>query len=135
MNRNQILHLLRVGLPWIGWVVAGLLGIYHGTRRMLSTWDWYCYRFRDYDVFEVIDTPKVSTPLVRTSLGRTIAVDSAYPGLLGTISLYHSVEEIKQKLGRSEKSVQRSLRRLKKNKQAVDSLYGWCSRDKAPNTN
>lgn len=76
------------------------------------------YRFRDYAVYEVIDTPK---PRVNHDTPVTV-----------TLAAYF-VKEIAEKLKRTPKSTLSSLKRLKRNGKAIETFSGgWYSIDSAP---
>lgn len=96
--------------------------IYYGPKKVLETWDWYLHRFRDSAVFEVLDQRIPSThPINAISSGKCF-----FPC---------SVKEIAAKLSRTEESVLKSLRRLKKGQwgdQVIEMENGWYSKDNAP---
>lgn len=73
------------------------------------------YRFRDFAVYAVIDTP-------RLLLGSEQSIPAPY-----------SANQIARGLGRAEKSVRRSLLRLMRTGKAVQTLGGaWYSKESAP---
>jgi hypothetical protein len=102
---------------WIGALLAIAAALYYGPRKMLETWDWYVYRFIDSAVFEMIDEPRVNS---------TVYHGREYVNVPAFLKAY-SVREIAKALNRTEKSVVRSLKRLKKSKKAAVSKYGWLS--------
>jgi len=105
-----------------GGVAVISVAIYYGPKKVLETWDWYVYRFRDSAVFEVIDQAKVYEHVIQ---GRR------YANVTGE-NLAYTVPEISRQLYRKEKSVVNSLRRLKRAKKAVETRDGWYSTDTAP---
>ena len=107
---------------WAGASLALLAALYYGPRKMLETWDWYVYRFRDSAIFEIIDQPKVYE---QTHGGRK------YTNITGG-NLAYSAQEIGHELNRTEASVLKSLRRLKRDKKAVEKNGGWYSAETAP---
>src|ERR1022692_2990925 len=72
---------------WIGGAITIAAALYYGPRKMLETWDWYMFRFRDREVLEILED--------RRRLGDLKAVDIA------------------SRLGRTQASVLRSLNRLR----------------------
>jgi hypothetical protein len=104
---------------WIGALIAILAALYYGPRKMLETWDWYVYRFRDYDVYEIIDQKRDK---------ETVVGGKVYTNVPPVPAPY-SVQEIATKLRRTESSVTRSLKRLKHSKKAAQRGDGWFSAD------
>jgi len=43
---------------WVGATAAILAALYYGPRKMLSTWEWYVCRFRDWKYGEFRPTRK-----------------------------------------------------------------------------
>jgi hypothetical protein len=118
-------HILSVVWDFIraaGGMAVISASIYYGPKKVLETWDWYLHRFRDSAVFDVLDQRIPSTgPINAISVGKC-----CYP---------ISAKEIAHKLSRTEPSVLKSLRRLKKGKwgdQVIESEFGWFSKDNAP---
>jgi DNA-binding MarR family transcriptional regulator len=84
-----------VGLT--GGAVAIVAAIYYGPRKMLETWDWYLFRFRDRQVLAVLENHK--------------------KGLFGA-------PDIAMRLGRRQASVVRSLDRLRASKRVMKTDHG-----------
>ena len=101
-------------IGWGGLIVGGIYGLVQGFAALLRAIDELFYRFRDYAVYEVIDTPKPR------------------PGATAIFLASYSVEEIAAKLGRTSASTISSLKRLKRNGKAIETLSGgWYSNDAA----
>jgi hypothetical protein len=96
-------------------ILAVLGAIYYGPRKMLETWDWYWDRFRDNDVFFIIERRKIIPGSPYARLG-----PSARP-----TELPYLPKEIAEFLGRKESSVQRSIKRLKRRGKIEPYQYGW----------
>jgi hypothetical protein len=58
-------HILR---GWGGLIVGAVYTIARGFKELLAITDELLYRHRDYAVFEIIDTPRVSPPMIRTRI-------------------------------------------------------------------
>ena len=85
---------------WQGLAVAivGILGvIYYGPRKMLETWDWYLHRFLDEPVLRILREEAMLLPEFR---------DSPVQGL--------SVRQLSAKLKRSDRSIGKSIERLRR---------------------
>jgi hypothetical protein len=96
-----------------------VLGLFASVPHLITAWDVLWHRLRDLAVFDVLD--------------RKVPGDTGYGG-----KEYYplSVQDISRKLERSEKSVFKSLKRLKKGKMGdlvVESLSGWYSKANSPN--
>ncbi|MFI5102982.1 MAG: hypothetical protein ACHP9V_06395 [Terriglobales bacterium] len=116
MIGRAFLTLVHFLVGWGGLILGGIYGFVQGFSALLRAMDELFYRFRDYAVYEVIDTPKP-----RSNADHAIVLSPYY------------VNEIAAKLGRSIKSVQSSLKRLKRNGKAIETLIGgWYSREIAP---
>lgn len=111
---------------WGGLILGGIYALIRGFDELLKITDGLVFRFRDYPVFEVIDTPLPRNPRPRFARPNIVDID---PALLIT---GYSVKEISATVGRKPKSVLASLKRLKKMGKAVEIFGGWCSRDTAP---
>lgn len=90
-----------------------IVGLIIAVPQLINTWDVLCHRFGDSSVFEVLD--------------RKVPGDTGYGG-----KVYYplSSKEVADKLGRSEGSVLRSLRRLEKGKmgdRVIQADNGWYS--------
>ena len=73
-------------VAWVGGAITIAATIYYGPRKMLETWDWYMFRFRDRKVLETLEERR------RMSMKPV---------------------DIANRLDRSQSSVLRSLNRLK----------------------
>jgi hypothetical protein len=96
-------------------VVAVAAALYYGPQKMLETWDKYCDRFHDYKVFDIVK---------RSDVKHFVSRGSHY-----VMTWPPSASEIAQKIGRSEKSVCRSLRRLERTGKVVERSDGWHVKD------
>jgi len=83
---------------WIGGAITVVAAIYYGPRKIMETWDWYMFRFRDREVLEVLED--------RRRMGVFKPVDIA------------------NRLGRKQPSVLRSLNRLKVAKKVAKTEQG-----------
>jgi hypothetical protein len=114
----RFLQALRALLQtWQGVVltILAILGaIYYGPRKMLETYDWYLDRFRDNDVFFLIQRRKM------VSMG---AVANFAPPSLK--ELPYTVKEIADHLARKESSIERSVNRLTKRGKLEPFQDGW----------
>jgi len=112
MRVLKILWSLIVG--WGGLAAAGIATLYYGPRKLMETWDWYMFRFRDRAVLDVIDEKRWTPGGVNP--------DFAYiPSRL----VPWRMVEIAHRLRRSEQSVGRSLRRLKESRKIQSVGNGW----------
>jgi|ERR1035441_1042097 hypothetical protein len=97
--RWQAIWALRYNiLTWVGGILTVAAALYYGPRKMLETWDWYMFRFRDRTVLDVLES--------RRRIGDLKAVDVAF------------------RLGRSQSSVLRSLNRLQIAKRVAKTDHG-----------
>lgn len=89
------------------WKIAAaipvLLAIYYGPKKMMDTWHWYTFTFRDKPIFI-----ELSKRNYRRHYGRGF-----------------KISELASVTGRSEVSVQRALARLQKRLLAVSTDNGW----------
>jgi hypothetical protein len=92
-------------------ILAVIGAIYYGPRKMLETWDWYLDRLWDHRVFEVVEQKRIF-PATRF---RTTA----------PVELPYSVQDIAASLKRSESSVQKSLKRLRRRGKVEEFQDGW----------
>jgi hypothetical protein len=92
---------------WGGLLVAVAAAIYYGPRKMLETWSWYMYRFRDRAVHDVIDESRWANKITSTRIG----VENVLTGQ--PYRLPWRADEIADQLGRKRGSVVGSLKRLK----------------------
>lgn len=108
-------------LGWGGVAIGLAAAAYYGPRKMLETWDWYMYRFRDKAVLAVIDERRI---IKASDLG---------PAWLNSQpkEVPYTPEEIGQRLARSVTSISRSLERLRANKKATKMKTGWYSAELA----
>lgn len=113
-------HLL---LGWGGLILGSIYGAIRGFEELLKATDALLYRFRDYEVFEVIDQP-----LMLPSLGRLGRIETSHR----LTQFGYSPASIAEKLNRGESSVLKSLRRLKRCDKAVETMWGWYSNRTAP---
>jgi DNA-binding transcriptional ArsR family regulator len=118
----RFLHALRELLQtWQGVVLSilAVLGaIYYGPRKILETWDWYWDRFRDSEVFFVIERRKIMTQ-ARSNYPITRVIPPA------PIEFPYTVHEIAEYLGRKESSVRSSLKRLRRRGKVEPYQDGW----------
>lgn len=128
---NVVLAIVKFLVGWGGLVIGGVYTVVRGFGELVKAVDELYFRFRDYSVFEVIDTPRAREPhlMIRTAIGTVIEVReaSAPPPLKP-----YSVVEIASRTGRKEKSVVASLKRLKRLGKAIQSPSGWYSINTAP---
>jgi DNA-binding transcriptional ArsR family regulator len=92
-------------------VIAAIPAIYHAPKKALETWDWYLNRFRDrvvLDVLREVRIPKKLAPFNPTGPGQIspTIVSIAKEGSYG-------VGDLADILNRSQRSIGKSLRRLK----------------------
>lgn len=92
--------------------VTVIATIFYAPRRVLETWDWYWDRFRDGDVFYLIERQK------------SVAAASVFRDEL-PISNALSVKELADFLGRSESSVRKSVTRLRRREKVEPFQDGW----------
>ena len=92
--------------------VAALATIYYGPRKMLETYDWYMYRFRDHKVRRFLRSSVIPSRL--TALGEEGA--KAVPKL---------PREIGEAIGMPEKRVLGSLKRLERTHQVISDGEKW----------
>jgi hypothetical protein len=98
---------------WQGTALTGIaiLGtFYYGPRKMLETWDWYWDRYRDNEVLFIISRRKT----IPRPGGGFPYLGKHPPPPPQTMELPFHRKEIADYLGRSEKSVRKSLKRLKR---------------------
>jgi hypothetical protein len=98
----------------LGLTVSGVLaGAYYGPRKIVETWDWYLDRFVDDKVLDVIREQALVRPQDRplTALGTPMPLDG------------FSVGELATKLDRSQQSIGKSIKRLRKSGK-VEFFYG-----------
>jgi hypothetical protein len=101
-------------------VLAILSALYYGPRKLLETWDWYCDRYRDSEVFIVIAHPKIlDAPAVRSNF------PNVKIGLSKRTEFAYTVPEIAGFLGRKEGSVEASLKRLRRRGKIEPYQDGW----------
>lgn len=113
---HKVLHLLWEYRVWT--FLVSVIGLFALVPQLITAWDALWHRLRDSAVFDVLD--------------RKVPGDTGYGG-----KEYYplSVIDISRKLERKEKSVLKSLKRLKKGKMGdvvVESLSGWYSKANAP---
>lgn len=84
---------------------------------MLETWDWYWSRFRDNDVLQIIERRRI----VPKPGGWVVINREPHP----TIELPYSANEIASILKRKEKSVNRSMKRLRRSGKVEPFENGW----------
>jgi len=104
-----------------GAIAAGIPSAYY-VQAMLETWDWYVNRFRDEAVLDELRTRKFTQgrPPIPV-LGKTL------PAILPH-EIPYSVQEISGLLRRSEKSVEKSLIRLRRRGRVESHPMGWTFR-------
>ena len=106
--------------PWVWKGTISTLGIsaaiYYGLRRVLETWRWYCFEIRDRTVLQLIERRKMVPDGSWTVFNR-----EPHP----TKELPYSVSEIANALKRKEKSVNRSLKRLRTDGKVELFEDGW----------
>lgn len=97
-----------------------LVALATATPQLITAWDVLCYRFRDYAVLECLEAQQTEST-----------------GYGGRIYFPRSAKDIADELGRSEKSVLCSLKRMKKGRMGehlVQADNGWYStRNARPN--
>jgi hypothetical protein len=94
---------------------AALAAVYYGPKKMLETWDWYWDRFRDNEVFLVVERRLIShPPRSNYVVPRMAPMEFAY-----------TVKEIAERLGRKESSVLASLKRLRRRGKIEQYHEGW----------
>ena len=108
---------------WQGYVpatIAVAAALYYGPRKMLETWDWYMDRFHDFRVAEILTRPRKDYRFVRRGINQSATVlrDSPF-----------TVAEIAKQIGRDEKSVRSSLRRLERRGKVKQYSTGWAGWD------
>jgi hypothetical protein len=104
---------------WWGWTVgitSVLVALYQGPRLMFDTWGRYCEIFRDNKVRYVLEQRKIIPASGVMLNGRHAIPEKELP---------YSVKEIADSLKRTESSVQRSLRRLRRNGKVTPYQDGW----------
>jgi len=100
--------------------IAVLAAIYYGPRRMLETWDWYCERWWDNEVYFVISRRKIIPPA-----GGAVQSNRNWPPVVRPTELAYTTKEIADYLGRKESSVVRSLKRLRRRGKIEPYQDGW----------
>lgn len=117
---------------WGGLLLGGLYTAVLGFKELVKAVDELIFRFWDYRVFEVLDTPRAraaDTQMIRTSIGRIVNTSGEY---VPTFLKPYSVAELAVRTGRKENSVVASLKRLKRLGKAISSPSGWYSASNAP---
>ncbi len=108
---------------WKGLVPAGLAvaaTLYYGPQKVLEAWDWYCDRFRDNEVFFLIIRRKfVPVPRLLPRLGGVEFEQVEIP---------YQIKEMADYLHRTEKSISRSLQRLRRRGKIEPHKDGWRAR-------
>lgn len=103
---------------WWGWVVgivSVLLAIFHGPNLVFKAWDDYCERFRDGEVLFIFHQRKIGG-----------AVRSNFPQLnTPSAEMPYTIPELAAMLGRKEKSIVSSIRRLFRNGKIEPYQDGW----------
>ena len=99
--------------PWAASAVAVLLAIYYGPKQVLETYDWYVDRFRDRAVLDLLEHA-ITIPHV-----------DMFQQKIQVRTIPFAPSTIAKRLGRSEASVLRSLRRLERHRKAMPSMGGW----------
>jgi hypothetical protein len=118
MKWHDLWPYARTGWGWTVAVVSILLGLYHGPRLMLETWDWYWDRFRDNEVFLLVSHRKmIPRP------GGYVHSNFAPPPPM--VELPFFPKEIADYLKRKQSSVQRSLNRLRRRGKIEQYQDGW----------
>lgn len=98
----------------IGGVIVGTTAIYYGPRKALETWDWYARRFKEkYDakVHHFLHERWRQAKLQRP--GRNVTLPPA------------PIAGIAESIGRKEKKVYLSLRRLEGAGKVQEVANGW----------
>ncbi len=126
MIERAALFLWHLLIGWGGLILGSVYGAIRGFEELLKSTDSLLYRFRDYEVFEIIDRP-----LTLPSLGRLAEIDSTETGRKPT-QVGHFPTRIGEELSRTESSVLKSLKRLKRSDKAVETQWGWYSTKTAP---
>jgi hypothetical protein len=112
----RFLHALRELLQtWQGAALSilAILGtIYYGPRKMLETYDWYMDRFWDYKVRDFLRSQVI--PHRITSYGE-----------LAPKAIPQSISEITAAVGRPEKRILGSLKRLRRRHQVTPDGEKW----------
>lgn len=89
--------LYEAGKSFAATCIAVLAAIYYGPRKMLETWDWYLNRFFDEPVLDVLRENSLLAKELRVR-----PVEG------------YSIGELAELLNRSQQSIGKSLRRLKR---------------------
>jgi hypothetical protein len=113
-------------LGWGGLIAGGLYALIRGAPESIKAMDDLFFRFYDYSVFEVIDTPKFwDEPDYDPNTGTISSVSQA--------PAPYTVGDIAAKLNRKPTRILGSLKRLKRMGRALETQRGcWFSKDKAP---
>jgi hypothetical protein len=113
---------------WGGLTLGTIYTIVLGFKRLIKAVDEIYFRFWDFPVFKLINTPRAraSKQLIRTEIGVSSA--NTPPTLVA-----YNPKEIAARLGRSEKSVLATLNRLERTGKAEEVWPdGWFSKETAP---
>lgn len=103
---------------WTAAVIAVLLAIYYGPKKLLETWDWYLDRFFDSKVRRVLNEAR-SKPLVWRD------------GKVVRYGMPVNVAELAKQSGLKESRVLSALARLRKKEEAIEHSPGeWKAPDK-----
>ena len=113
---------------WGGLTLGAIYTLVLGFKELTEAVDKLYFRFWDFPVFKIINTPRSLAP--KQSIQTEIAVREA--NVRPVLTPYNS-GEIAEMLGRKEKSVLNSLQRLERTGRAEQMWYGgWFSKEIAP---
>ena len=107
---RPLLNIVRAWYSFAAVTLAALGSLYYGIPKMLQTCDWYCEKY-DAKVLQVIKTRREITDAIYS------------PPIYRTLP--QTVDTVSAELRRSPKSVEKSLRRLKRRGKAEFVGNGW----------